>query len=336
MIVVVKCNNGIVTDKYLENISDAVSEALNEEKKWLDTFNNIKKYDKNTLFIVARVLDAFKLIMLGYNKIIMWCQGIEPEESYMIHKSKIRFWILSKMEKFVLKHSIFVFFVSNAMLEHYQKKYKIDFKENYYCMPCMNTNIQESTFFTKGKYSYNKFVYVGSMAIWQKFEDVAKCYKKIEELDINDPKLYVYTKEKEEAERILKENKIYNYVIDYVKPSELPKILSDKKYGFILREDNIVNNVATPTKISTYLSCGLIPIYSSCLKDFESIAQNLKYVIRNDKNIFNKIKMLDNDFIDVNEILKEYKNIFNTYYSTEIHKKNIENKIKRIFEVSYE
>lgn len=44
--------------------------------------------------------------------------------------------------------------------------------------------------------------------------------------------------------------------------------LRDVKFGFVLRDDIAVNNVATPTKLSSYLSAGVIPIYSSALKDF--------------------------------------------------------------------
>ena len=41
------------------------------------------------------------------------------------------------------------------------------------------------------------------------------------------------------------------------------------KYGFILREKNWTNEVATPTKMNSYLAAYLIPVYSDGVDDFK-------------------------------------------------------------------
>ncbi len=323
MPLIVKCNNGVVTDTYLEIIGEALSSKYGIPR-YTNEFSDALKEPKTELIVVARTVDAYQLIMKGYKHVIVWFQGVEPEESYMSHKSKIRFWILSYMEKIILKRAEFMFFVSDEMRQHYEKKYNIKIHENkYYCMPCMNTQIHKEAFAGKNKYVDNTFVYVGSMAVWQKFEDTAKTYKEIEESGIPKCKLVVYTKEKQKAEMILNQIGVKNYRIDFVKNEELPNALKDAKYGFILRDDTTVNRVATPTKISTYLSCGLIPIYSSCLKDFSNLAKNMKYAIVQSSSIMEEIRNMAEHPIDNREVFREYERIFDTYYSRSMHIKKI-------------
>lgn len=331
MVVILKCNNGIVTDKYLELIGESFLEK-DKEVNYISNIKDIKKFPKDSTIVVARIADATKLIIRGYKRIVMWFQGIEPEESYMIHKNYIRYTILSILEYVIIKKSKFYFFVSQEMKRHYEKKYKVVFKKNkYYCMPCLNTNIQKTTFFTKDKYNLNYFAYVGSMAPWQKFDNIIKVYKKIEKMDLPNTKLFVFTAESNKAEELLEKENIENYIIDYVENDKLPKALEKIKFGFIIRENTSVNRVATPTKISTYLSCGIIPIYSKCLIDFKNIASNMKYTIGYDEySNFNKECFEKFQDVQADDIYREYKTIFDTYYGYENHKINIAKLIKNL------
>lgn len=69
--------------------------------------------------------------------------------------------------------------------------------------------------------------------------------------------------------------------------SELNKEYKESHYGFILREDLIVNRVACPTKLIEYLAMGIVPIV-----DFEKIGDfsdfGMKYV-RLDQLLDNKL-----------------------------------------------
>ena len=324
MVIVIRCNNGIVTDKYLDLIGNSLKNDKYGDVKYVSCYKDVLKYQKNSIVVAARIMDAVPLLLRGYNNMIMWFQGIEPEESYMSHHSKFRMQILSKLEKYVLKKSIFKFFVSKEMLLHYEKKYNLRIEDGtYYCMPCLNTTIHPMSFKTEKKYENNYFAYVGSMAVWQKFEETVKLYKEIEQLGMSNTKLFVFTGDKAKAVEILEKNDVKDYSIDFVSNEELPKALESMKYGFIVREDTAVNRVATPTKISTYLSCGLIPIYSECLKDFGRIAQSMNYVICCDKSMKKKLLDFNDAVINPNSIFNEYNNIFDTYYSEKEHFKYI-------------
>lgn len=330
MIYVLKCNNGIVTDWYMETIGCVISE-LGYDIIYTNRIEEIYSNSKNTVVVVANLLDALRLWIRGYRNLIMWFQGIEPEESYMRNHSRIRMYILSCMEKFLLERVHFSLFVSNAMRKHFEVKYGITLDTNrYYCMPCQNTKIHREAFFEPTKYKNNCFAYVGSLAVWQKFEDTLDCYIKLEKLGLNNTSLLVLTPDGEQALNILKRKGVKNFEIDFVSNDELPSILKRVKYGFILREDTPVNRVATPTKISTYLSCGIIPIYSECLESFFEIAKKTNYTLRYSQNLEKDIIELNQHEISNEDIFREYNNVFYTYYNNDIHKKNIKSLLKNI------
>lgn len=328
MALVVKCNNGIVTDEYLELIGSALSKC-EHSVDYTNNFADALKLDKNEIVVVARTVEAFKLITKGYKKVIVWFQGIEPEESYMAHHSKLRYGVLSYMEKVILKKSLFNLFVSTEMVRHYQNKYNLLIPESsYYVMPCQNTELHPEAFESQDKYKKNIFVYTGSMAVWQKFEDTVKVYKEIENSGVKDCEFWVYTGEKNEAERLLKKYDVKKYKIDFVKNTELPRVLADAKYGFIIREDTPVNRVATPTKISTYLSCGLIPIYSACLAGFHDIASSMKFVVCYDEHYKSKVQEFACEDICNKDILAEFSNVFRLYYNNTVHEINLIKKFR--------
>ena len=332
MVFVLKCNNNVVTDTYLEIIGSALNLGCKQNIKYINNVEEVYCYNKNTIIVVASIIDAYKLIKKGYKHIVMWFQGISPEESLMRHNNKIKYFILNQIEKKVLKKSEFCFFVSKKMKEHYQEKYKIKFKQdNFFIMPCLNTTINKLSFEDKSKYKNNYFAYIGSMEVWQNFDKTVSCYKSIESLNLKNCKLFVYTSEKEKAIDIINKYNVENYEVGYFDNTELFEELKKIKYGFILRDNIAVNNVATTTKISTYLSCGIIPIYSASLVDFANVAKKMRFAISHDNDMNKKIVEFNSITIKNNEVFNEYNNIFNTYYNKQEYIKNISKVFKSIY-----
>ncbi|MEA4973592.1 hypothetical protein SDC9_59937 [bioreactor metagenome] len=330
MIWIIKEDNYIVTEYYLDVIKESIM-FMNQEIKVVDLIS-LKKCDyKKDIIIVANILKAFNLIIRGFEKVIVWFQGLIPEESFMRNNNIFRKKVLELIEAYVLKKTILAIFVSNEMKKHYERKYKIEFHSNVYLMPCFNTEIIRESFFKKGKYENNTFVYVGSLSPWQGFDEVLKCYQKIELLGIPNSKLLILTPNQKEALQKMKDSRISSYEIGFVQPSELPDILSNAKFGFIIREDVVVNQVSTPTKISTYLANGVIPIYTSSLRDFKNQANKIKYQLLYDNNdFFSYLKNLVYKYIDPNEIYKDYLQLFNKYYNRKYHISNLEKLLKEI------
>ena len=330
MALVVKCNNGIVTDEYMNLIGRAL-EGVGIKVDYTENFSQALKADKNEIIVVARTVESYKLISNGYKKVITWFQGIEPEESYMAHHSKPRYWVLSHMEKVILKNGLFHIFVSDEMVRHYEKKYGLSIdKSKSYIMPCQNTDFHEEAFKPLDKYKRNIFAYTGSLAVWQKFEDTVKAYKEIEDAGIPDSEFWVYTAEQEKAKEVLLEYGVKNYKLDFVESGHLPEALSSAKYGFIIREDTPVNKVATPTKISTYLACGLIPIYSKCLSAFSEIASEMHFVVCHDSEFLEAIRRNSKEKIDNEKVLMEFQRIYRKYFDSSLHQQRLEKKLAEV------
>lgn len=332
MAVIVKGNNGTVTDTYLELIGQVLIE-LGENVTYVDSYKKVFAYPKNELVVVAISLEAFQLILHGFRHIIFWNQGIAPEENFLVRGSRLKLFVFNLIEWIVFRNVDFMLFVSETMKKYVFGKYKITSDDRYvYCMPCMNTELHPGVFFTDKKYTELSFAYVGSMTVWQAFEDTADLYSKIEKAFDYRSKLFVFTADQEEAVKILSDKNVDNYVIDYVQNEDLPTALAGVKYGFILRKDNLVNRVATPTKISTYLSCGVIPIYSQCLEDFASIAKNMTYAVSDSEDIIEKLKNMETTQIDPEAVQKEYKDIFDSYYNQQQHKEKLKEKLGPVYE----
>lgn len=329
MVYLVTTENIAVTSDYYDIIRQAV-QANNVDIVVINDIKKTKIGNKNDIYIVGVITHAMYLYMHGKKNVMVWFQGIAPEESYLRNSIKIKKIILEVVEKYVLKNSIFIFFVSEAMREHYSIKYNLTFENKHYIMPCFNTTIFKESFFKERKYSNNIFTYAGSLSAWQCFDKAIECYKEIENLNIVDTKFLVLTSEKEQAKKMLENANVRNYQVDFVPVSEVPQRLADAKFGFIIRDDIIINNISTPTKLSTYLGNGVIPIYSGCIHDFASIAKKLKYKVEYNDEVYEVIRNIMNTKIDAQDIYEEYSEIFSNYYNSSFHIANIAKQIKSL------
>lgn len=311
-----KNNDRAVTSLYLQIIKKAL---IKNNYKCSFKFNLSEIDKKNDLLVFDECKIAFKYLMKGYNNFFIWTQGIVPEEALLQGYSKLRYYAHSIIEYIILKNAKLVFMVSNEMLSHYQKKYKLNLKGKTCVMPCFNEEaVDNVSFEDPKKYTSNTFVYLGSLSEWQCFDETLEIYKSIEKKD-KKSKLYVFTKNTEEANRKIKDKKIRNFKVEFVSPEELGKKIRDIKYGFVIRKDIEVNRVATPTKLSNYISHGIIPIYSECLVSFNKYNSKEKIAIsfdlQDEENSINKIIQNMKRKISKDKIEKWSKETFATYYN---------------------
>lgn len=306
--------NIVVLQSYLE----VVQKALIQNGYSCEFIKSLEGIDKEALIVHPMGIDAFKYYWKGYKNFILWQQGATADESYMRNHSKLRYWILNKIDTFAMKKAKFILFVSEYMRKHYEKLSGVSFSDKSYTMPCFNEEYDESVYKYKD-YSKKVFTYVGSLDLWQCFDQTVTLYKQIEER-VPNTMFKVLTFSVDDAKRILKEKGVKNYAVACVPKEKVKQELLETTYGFILREDNMVNRVATPTKFSSYLAAGVIPIFSDCLKDFNVVAKSMKYVLKVNANysVEDIVSFINND-IDKQEIHNEYKNLYRMYYSSDLH-----------------
>lgn len=199
--------------------------------------------------------------------IIADIRGAIPEEIKLtggVGSSIMAYWAL-KLEKFVFENAGYFFFVSKNMRDFYYNRYLYDKKIS----SIFPTVVNEDFFFKsqtlrqeiRSKLNIDDmfvYIYVGGVHKLQNIDkiliafdkerkknsklylimivsDMAVVRKLIKEIDIKEENIYINSLP-------------YNLVGQYINAADA---------GLIIREENIVNYVASPTKVNEYLACGL-------------------------------------------------------------------------------
>lgn len=317
-IVFLKNERNDATDYYVKLIKKVIEKHGNKVEIVSDV-SLISKEDK----VLTISLKAFFLIWLRNPKqfIIHWFQGVTPEEALMIYRHSLKKWpkyfYLSFFENLVFKFSKFNFFVSKAMGQHYKKKYKYT-KDNYMIMPCYNQSLNIDAF-NNEKYKTPTFVYAGSMPDWQCVKESLLVFKNVQK-KFSNAEMYLYTADHEKALKFIEEVNLSNVILDYVPYEQLNQKLKNIKYGFLIRHKDVVNAVATPTKMNSYIANGIIPIYTDTIFDFnENI--NGKFQIRSNDvaKLSDLVIEFERNKVGLKDILSEYSKYFDEYYSDEYY-----------------
>ena len=309
------------TSFYLNIISTAVKKAGFSIKM----INSISDLATSDIAIIVKVTTAFRVLRKNpKQRIILWLQGVQPEEMMMsdnIFYKKIFFYLsLRFLESLSFRNIPFMIYVSNEMKRHYERKFGVSDDRMSFIMPCYNLEL-DKTSFTEEKYINPSFVYAGSLDNWQCFEKTLETFSHVKK-QIPDATLTLLTKETEKAKRMVGKYLLKNVTVKYIPKEQVQAELQKYKYGFILREDVIVNRVATPTKLNSYLASGVIPIVSECLIDFINNTTQCQYICRiknglSPEQIAESIIAFDKCRIYKNEILKAYEIIFDDYYNSD-------------------
>ena len=316
------------TSCYIDNIKRAAIN-IGYDFKISESITSIK--DTDVIFTITSNNFIKAFFLKPFSKTLFWSQGIEPEESFMRENNFYKFYAKNLIEYIALKFSGIKFFVSESMLNHYKNKYGLIF-ENYEIIPCFNLNYEKPDNLSLKRYENPSFVYAGSLCIWQNFEETLKVFKLIQDR-IPSATLTLLTKENEKAFNIINQYELKNVVVKYVSLNDLNKELLKHKYGFLLRKDTKVNNVATPTKMNSYLACGVIPIFSDSIKDY-AININLgNYDLK--MKATDSVEDIARKIIDFENLEKDFshldgciKKIFSDYYNQKKYIHNISQRLK--------
>lgn len=324
------------TSRYIDTVVQALAQQF-DCIEYVDRVDNISAHNWK---LVITLRAYWKLLKRRKtNNTIFWFQGVEPEELLMCGnnrtlRQRLRIKWFSWLERRVLFHASLILFVSNAMHRHYLAKYGYT-RQNYVVAPCMNSALIRNRFCKEGKYASPSFVYAGGLSQWQCFGHTLDLFRHIRD-SFPTARLALFTKETDAANKACKNKGLDNVEVCSVPLEEIESRLSEFKYGIMLREDTIVNNVATPTKFNTYTACGLIPIMTDAVKDFASAVASMKFKILlsapdDYDTAIRKLKFLEAEPPKADEVEADFEqSLYSSYYNPEIYCTKIAEKFQQI------
>jgi glycosyltransferase involved in cell wall biosynthesis len=221
--------------------------------------------------------------------------GAIPEEySYsQSNPDPNEFKRLSDLEKNVLLHSDLLFLVSNRLKEHYVNKYGIGLG-NSALVPCLTNEIPVKTPRQVSRPEKIKdigtdriiFTYSGSYRKYQLIDETFHLFLKIKE---RIPKAFflVMTNQVEIFAKKAAETGISSddFKIISLNRDEVPVYLQQADIAFLLRDNSVVNTVASPTKFAEYLLAGLPVITTDFVGDYSEFvnAHHIGYTVHDMK-----------------------------------------------------
>ena len=193
---------------------------------------------------------------------VLDAHGVVPEEIKMYGKYS-RYLYALLIERLTFRHLNHCICVTNSMISHFMNRYK-KHHVNYhlYSTSRLLKPVDEGEVNSlRSQLGYSEqdvvFIYSGNTQTWQNIPLMVDAMAKL-----NSFKILILTGEVQKFKDAFRERNIdmSNVEIFSVDPSALNQYYALSHYGFILRDDSVVNEVANPTKMLEYLQIGITPV----------------------------------------------------------------------------
>lgn len=248
-----------------------------------------------------------KFFKLPRVKVYVDVHGVVPEEETLDGRYEDAQMYGDIEEKTVQKAECLIC-VTNKIKEHLQEKYGNKFKAKTIVMPIFDMTLSEYDVEVPKEKPFigNKpvVIYAGGIMKWQKIELMQESINS----NIDRANYMIFCPKPKEFWDTWTYPKSKNLVVGTKSYKDLCKDVYVKAhYGYVLRDDITVNNVACPTKIADYFKYRIIPIVlSPKIGDFVDLG--MQYITLEDYNSGNLLsdKQLK-EIADNNEkVLKKY------------------------------
>lgn len=157
--------------------------------------------------------------------------------------------LYEKLNDKLFKSDIYFNFVSKELFDIYNQKYSVPLDKSIFCNSAYDDVIFQ--FISKEKEAQNtppRVLYVGGNQSYQKIDEIISAF-----LKRKDVELTVVT-----SKKIQKKATTANIQFKHgLTPSQINNLASSFDYGIIYRDNQLFNQIATPTKISEYWGKGL-------------------------------------------------------------------------------
>lgn len=191
-------------------------------------------------------------------KTIWDVHGSVPEE-YFMYGSEMGKKIGDEVESFFYHHADVIVVVNHAMKRHLMKKHG-ESDATFVVMPIFNIDIKtrhNRIDVRKGTDDDKPLiVYAGGTQKWQ---NVALMQSVMDQTGDNY-NYKIFVPNPDEFNESWDGGKRDNILVDSRSPEELAQEYAACDYGFVLRDADVVNYVACPTKIIEYIQYGIVPV----------------------------------------------------------------------------
>ncbi len=258
-------------------------------------FSHVFKYDK--IIFQSRVQIGFAYYFLSFLpkvKLIFEGRGASNEERTYSHdtteyrslKKRIKNIIFKKEEQFMITKADSIICVSNALKIYYQKRFNIELdkfsvfpgaadSDLFYFNESLRKEVRKSL-----NFGGDEVVFIYSGRLEMKWEIPDKIFEFFLDLHRknNNARLMLLTPDVDIANEFINQFNAQNLVsVQSASFSEVNGYLNAADAGLLLREDVIMNNVASPTKFAEYIMAGLPVIVSKSIHDFSALIDSSGY-----------------------------------------------------------
>jgi GT2 family glycosyltransferase/glycosyltransferase involved in cell wall biosynthesis len=201
----------------------------------------------------------------GLSKVID-IHGVVPEE-FRLHSDFYSAGLYEREERLAVRKGGMVIVVTEAMQAYLRQKYRDDLRGKVAIFP-MFPNVAPTLApraYVDGK---PVVVYAGGLHKWQQVPKMIDAITRTASICVHR----FYCPEPDVVRGMLPVAIRDRVIVDRKGHEELIGLYAECHYGFILREDNVVNHVSCPTKLVEYLAMGIVPIVDCAnIGDFKAL-----------------------------------------------------------------
>ena len=200
-------------------------------------------------------------------------------------------WVkwLEKIEASVINESDEVIFVSSQMKDYYINIYQRKIQSGH-IINCASTIGRQLSITAREKKRKELaiddkivFVYLGSYRKYQMVEETIKIFIDIKK-QLNSAHLLILTSHREVFLKALEISGLEKseFTIESVSQNQVQNYLCAADFGFLLRDNSLVNKVSSPTKYAEYLMSGLPVLITEGVGDYSEFTalHNTGFVLR--------------------------------------------------------
>lgn len=210
-----------------------------------------------------------KLLYLPFLRKAVDIHGVVPEE-FRMHDDFFSAVLYEKEERLAVKRAGIVIVVTDAMRQYLQQKFRDALRAEVVAFPMFPsfTPTLASRPLLDGK---PIVVYAGGLHKWQQVPKMIDAI--LRTADRFNHRFYC--PEPQVVKAMLPSELSGVVTVESKAHTELMSLYPECHYGFILREDIIVNRVACPTKLVEYLAMGIVPIVDcEDIGDFKALGMH--------------------------------------------------------------